>query len=180
MKDKVLVAYATARGSTKQTAEAIGYILRQRGVAVDVLPISEVKDVSGYRAVVLGSAIYLGEWMTEAVNFVRQHQHALNDLPVALFTVCLTMSDDTQKSRLTVLGYLDTVLEYLPQVKDEDIGLFPGVFQSSKWQIPLRWAVKFIVKLPEGDYRRWDEVHQWADYIARRVINRRPQPELAL
>jgi menaquinone-dependent protoporphyrinogen oxidase len=63
---QVLVAYATKYGATAEIAERIGEVL-PRGVA-DVLPADRVGDVSSYRAVVLGSAVY-GQWRKEATKF---------------------------------------------------------------------------------------------------------------
>ncbi|MCK9277587.1 MAG: flavodoxin domain-containing protein, partial [Methanoculleus sp.] len=45
MADEILVAYATRYGSTAEVAEAIGDELRKAGVAVDVLPVSDVQNL---------------------------------------------------------------------------------------------------------------------------------------
>ena len=66
MEDKVLVAYATKYGATAEIAEKIGQVLRETGMAVDVEPADRVGDLSSYRAVVLGSGVYVGRWRKEA------------------------------------------------------------------------------------------------------------------
>ena len=53
----VLVTAASRHGATREIAEAIGRTLVERGVAVDVTDPGEVSDLSGYEAVVLGSAV---------------------------------------------------------------------------------------------------------------------------
>jgi flavorubredoxin len=52
-KKNVLVAYATKAGSTGETAGVIGNILSESGYSVDVKPVDDIQDVSGYQAVVL-------------------------------------------------------------------------------------------------------------------------------
>ena len=62
MENNVLVAYASKYGATKEIAEKIGEVLQDAGCSVDVHSVSDVKDLSGYQAVVLGSAAYIGGW----------------------------------------------------------------------------------------------------------------------
>jgi menaquinone-dependent protoporphyrinogen oxidase len=81
----VLVAYATKHGSTAGIAEAIGQELNGLGFQVDVLPAREVRNLSPYGAVILGSAIYMGRWRGEAVRFGRRHASELDRRPVWLF-----------------------------------------------------------------------------------------------
>ena len=42
---KILVAYATMAGSTAEVAQIVGEELGQCGIQVDVLPLSEIKDI---------------------------------------------------------------------------------------------------------------------------------------
>ena len=62
------------------------------GVQVDVLPVQEVKDLSPYRAVVVGSAIQAAQWLPEAMQFVQAHQGELARKPFAAFLVCMTLA----------------------------------------------------------------------------------------
>ncbi len=78
MMKKVLVAYATAAGSTGGVAEMIGKTLAETGIAVDVCPVQSATHLEDYAAVVLGSAIHGGKWLPEAVTFLQANQSRLN------------------------------------------------------------------------------------------------------
>lgn len=68
---KVLVAYASKHGATQGIAEAIAEQLRVRGLSAEAIPAAADMDLGSADAVVLGSAIYVGSWRDEAVEFAR-------------------------------------------------------------------------------------------------------------
>jgi len=158
MSEKILLAYASKCGATGEVAEAIGQVLCDGGAVVDVRLAKDVTDVSGYRAVVVGGAIRVGQWLSEATKFVETHRDALSRVPVAYFAVCLTMKDDTEENRRTVAAYLDPVREMVQPV---EVGLFAGAMNYSKLALPMRLMMKAI-KSPEGDFRDWDSIRAWA------------------
>ena len=79
---RVLVAYGTKHGSTREVAEAIGEVLRKRAVEADVRPAAEVKDLSPYSAVVLGGALYTGRWHPDARRLESVHLRYLRAIRV--------------------------------------------------------------------------------------------------
>ena len=81
----VLVIYAGKMGSTRQIAETIREELRTAGLSVDVRTVADAPGPAGYRAVVLGSAIYLRRWQRDAVRYLRRNRTPLRELPVWLF-----------------------------------------------------------------------------------------------
>ena len=92
MSDIILVTYATRTGSTAGIAEAIGQTLAADGTQVDVRPLTEVSDLTPYRAVVAGSAIQNKQWLPEAMQFVQTHRSDLAQRPFAAFLVCMTLA----------------------------------------------------------------------------------------
>lgn len=159
---KILVAYATKAGSTAEVAAEIGRVMENKGgCQVDVHPVGKLKDVDSYDAVIIGSAIRAGKWLPEAMKFVEKHRDALSQIPVALFTVCLTLSEDTEENRRTVAAYLDPVREMVQPV---DIGLFAGVMDYSKLSFLLRLMMKKMGS-PEGDFRDWEAIRDWAGQV---------------
>ena len=81
----VLVAAASKHGATKQIAERVGADLADRGFKVEVKNLQDVDRLDRYEAVVLGSAIYFGKWMKEALRFVDAHANDLASRPTWLF-----------------------------------------------------------------------------------------------
>jgi menaquinone-dependent protoporphyrinogen oxidase len=165
MKDKILVAYASKCGSTGEIAKAIGQTLAKTGATVDVRPIKDVSDLSAYRAVVLGSAIRRGQWLPEASTFVKTHEQALSRLPTAYFTVCMTLSQDTEENRRKAAAYVEPVRQIVTPVEE---GLFAGKMDYGKISLVERLLITQVFKIPEGDFRNWQAIQTWAQALPAR------------
>jgi menaquinone-dependent protoporphyrinogen oxidase len=158
---KVLVTYASKYGSTGGVADAIGKELCSKDVTSDVALISNAGNIGSYQGVVIGSAIYMGKWMSEAVDFVKKNKDTLRQMPVAYFLVCMTLSKPTEENRAKVLSYMDPILKAVPQIKPVGIGTFAGALDYDN----LSWLNKKILKskgTPEGDFRDWKAIQAWA------------------
>lgn len=86
MDKKVLVAYGTKYGATAEIAVRIGEVLAASGLPVEVHLAEQAGDLAAYGAVVLGSAVYIGQWRKPAVRFLKENEQALAALPVWLFS----------------------------------------------------------------------------------------------
>jgi len=164
MNTKVLVAYASKYGATKEIAEKIGLILKDAGFAVDVLPVDRVADVGFYQAVVLGSAVYIGGWRKGAAKFLRTNEKALAERPLWLFSSGPTGQGDPVE---LVKGWrFPKALQHIAdRVKPRDIVLFQGAVFAEKLSAIGRWMIK-NVKAPVGDFRDWNAITVWAGGIA--------------
>lgn len=161
MEKKVLVVYASKYGSTGGVADAIGKELCSRNVAADVALIKNARNIGSYQGVVVGSAIYMGKWMSEAVDFVKKNRDTLRQMPVAYFLVCMTLASPTEDNRANVLSYVDPILKDVPEIKPFGIGTFAGALDYNN----LSWLYQKILKskgTPEGDFRDWKTIRTWA------------------
>ena len=161
MEKRVLVTYASKYGSTGGVTDAIGKELCSKDVGADVVLIKNASNVGLYQGVVIGSAIYMGKWMSEAADFVKKNRDILRQVPVAYFLVCMTLSQPTEKNRAEVLSYMDPILKAVPEIKPVGIGTFAGAMDYSN----LSWLNKKILKskgTPEGDFRDWNAIRAWA------------------
>ncbi len=161
MEKKVLVTYASKYGSTGGVADAIGKELCSKDVATDVVLIKNATNFGSYQGVVIGSAIYRGKWMSEAVDFVKKNKDKLRQMTVAYFLACMTLSQPTEKNRAEVLSYMDPILKAVPEIKPVGIGTFAGALDYKN----LSWLNKKILKskgTPEGDFRDWNAIRTWA------------------
>lgn len=157
MEEKVLVAYATRYGSTREVAEAIAAALREEGAAVDLMRADEVTDTAPYTMVVIGSPVYAGKWLDDALKMVTRHQEALSRVRVALFAVGILIAEDTPENRQKLKAALDPVVQVVTPVS---IGLFAGKLDAKALSFPLRMMLK-VMKTPEGDYRDMDAIRRW-------------------
>ena len=82
----VLVAYASKHGSTAGIAEAIADALTDHEVKAEAKSVDTIEDLGPYEAVILGSAVYAGSWMKDAVTFAERHAGELARMPVWLFS----------------------------------------------------------------------------------------------
>ncbi len=156
--NKILVTYATRAGSTVDVAKTIGETLNATGASVDVRPVKNVTTLQGYDAVVLGSAIRMGHWLPEAVDFVTSNQAQLSQRPTVLFTVHLLNIDDDDKSRAAREAYTAPVRQL---VAPRGEVFFAGKMDFSKLSF-LDGTIAKMVGGSERDLRNWDAIRGWA------------------
>ncbi len=160
----VLVAFASQFGSTAEVAEAVGMCLEQIGTFAEVVPVNQVQSLERYDAVVVGSAIRGGMWLPDAVRFLETHREALGLVPVAYFSVCMTLREDTPEDRRVVAAYHDPLLRLYPHIHPVSIGMFAGALEQQRLP-PLTRLMSSVVDFPEGDYRNWSLVRKWAQSV---------------
>jgi menaquinone-dependent protoporphyrinogen oxidase len=163
MPDRILVAFATTKGSTADVATAIGDTLRQRGYEVDVVPVTRDPPPDGYTAVLIGSAVNGGQWLPDAVNYVRRHKNSWPRLPVAVFTVHIMNAGPDEQSRRKRMAYLDAVR---PLLKPVDEAFFLGIGPDpAKESWLARWLFRRFGGAGEGDCRDWAAIRTWAKAV---------------
>lgn len=171
----VLVGYATAHGSTQGVAERIAERLRQRGVTVDLRPMSDVQDLGRHAAAVLGSAVHGGKWLPPAKEFVDRNAAGLRERPVWLFSVS-TLGDEESMFRPRVAERLRAMRKETPEIAGFRAAVgprehrnFAGAIAQSDWSASGR-AFFRAMGGRYGDYRNWAAIEAWADRIAVQVL----------
>lgn len=83
---RILVVFATRKGSTREVAEAIATLATADGHDVVLAPAGAVRDLlHGWDLVILGAPLYSGRWHHDAQRFLRRHRGELSSIPVAVF-----------------------------------------------------------------------------------------------
>jgi menaquinone-dependent protoporphyrinogen oxidase len=153
----VLVAYATRHGSTADVAGEIAATLRIHGLHADVHPAGDVADLTGYDAVVIGGALYVGRLHAEARRFLKRHRTALATLPLAVFAMgprTLEEADVAESRR-----QLERALEAVPELEPVSVTIFGGVVDPAKLRFPLN-------RMPAIDARDPEAIRAWARELA--------------
>lgn len=164
METKILVTYASKYGATEGIAENIAQTLDSSGLQVDILPINQVTSLAPYKAVVLGSAIYMGLWRKKASAFLKDNEKILSNKQVWLFS---SGPAGTDKPEELLKGWLlpEKLKPIIDRIKPVNIKVFHGEVNVEKMNFIEKWMVK-KVKSPIGDFRDWDMITSWATGIA--------------
>ncbi|MBB6380478.1 menaquinone-dependent protoporphyrinogen oxidase [Pseudonocardia eucalypti] len=148
-------------GSTQEIAEAITAHLCVAGLSVDLYPAEDAPDPIGYRAVVLGSAVYLRRWRRPALRYLRRHTTTLRGLPVWLFQSGPCGEHDASEGIPTpraVRRLIDRTDAFEPVT-------FGGRLDPARAAGALaRWLSSS--KELRGDFRDWVAIRGWARGIA--------------
>jgi menaquinone-dependent protoporphyrinogen oxidase len=161
---RILITYSSRTGITAGVANDIGKTLSENGLQVDVIPMKDVKDLSAYSAIIIGSAIQAAQWLPEAAQFVQIHQTTLKKVPLGMFSVCMTLAmPNGEKYRQGVADWVKPIRGMVNPVSE---GIFAGALDVSK--VPsLSDRIKFKMSVilgvwKEGDHRDWNAIRTWA------------------
>jgi menaquinone-dependent protoporphyrinogen oxidase len=164
MGNRVLVAYASKHGATAEIAERIGQVLCEEGLQADVMPAERVGNLALYDAIVLGSAVYAGQWRKEAASFLESREEALAERPVWLFSSGPTGDEDPVEA-MDGWRFPEGLKPVADRIGSRDIAFFHGVLDMKKLNLAEKLVVKAL-KAPTGDFRDWDVITSWAEDIA--------------
>jgi menaquinone-dependent protoporphyrinogen oxidase len=169
MDKKILVTYATKYGATAGIAGRIGHVLQEAGLSPEVRPVKEVRDLTPFSAVVLGSAVYAGQWRQEAAEFLMTNERSLTERPVWLFSSGPT-GDGDPVALMKGWRFPEAQQPIADRIRPRDIAFFGGEIDIEKLNLPEKLIVKGL-KAPVGDYRDWQTIETWAEAIAEALKN---------
>jgi len=154
---RILVAYASKKGSTTEIAQAIGKELEASGHVVDVAKMGTVTSLTGYNAVVIGGPMYVGK-IDGMGKFAKRHSTELARVPVAGFVVCLAAASRDPEGMAWAKKALHAALDPLRPVAEM---VFAGRLDPAKLSWFQNWMIK-KAKSPVGDFRDWTAIAAWA------------------
>ena len=161
---RVLVTAASRHGSTAEIAEAIGDVLKSRGLQVTVAPPGDVAELSEFEAVVLGSAVYLGHWLEPAIELASRIGAELAGRPVWLFSSGPVGGPSKKFAQQMDVDPVDL------QAVQKATGArahkrFSGKLDRHNLRGFQRVGLSLFRGL-QGDFRDWEAVREWAGSIA--------------
>jgi menaquinone-dependent protoporphyrinogen oxidase len=156
---RVLISVASRHGSTTELAEAIRHVLEGAGAQVTVVAAGEAASIGDHDAIIVGSGVYAGRWLTSARRFVEENAAELQRMPVWLFSSGplgdppIPSDDPVDAARLATL------------IGARGHRVFAGSLARERLGLAERAVVR-VVGAPYGDFRDWPEVTRWAEEIA--------------
>lgn len=155
---KVLVTASGRYGSTQEIAESIGQKIAEHGHEVSVIPSPEVETVDGFDVVVMGGAVYAGQWLRDGRELIKRVGGDLISLPLYLFSS--GPLGDTMDAAPPPL-----MTEILQPLQARDHAVFGGRLERAGLFIGDK-AIAQSLSAEDGDYRDWDEIAAWAEKVA--------------
>jgi menaquinone-dependent protoporphyrinogen oxidase len=173
---KILVTYSGSGGLTAAVAERIGKVLSGLGENVTVLPMSGVKTLIGYKAVVAGSIEQTGHWTPEALDFIRRYQGVFWTTKLAIFTVCPSLgSQKGAESRMVVMQFTAPVRAMAHPLNE---GFFSDEVEPRKNTKPgerSKFKLSILLGLlKESDHRTQAEIETWATKFHEKLLQSLP------
>jgi menaquinone-dependent protoporphyrinogen oxidase len=158
---RVLVVSESKHGATGEIGEAIARTLNANGVDATARDADAETSLSGYDAFVVGSGVYAGHWLKGAREFVAQHAAVLSAHPTWLFSSG-PIGEPPKPDEAHAIDVTDVV----KRTGAREHRAFAGKLDKAALGFGER-AVMIAVRAPEGDYRDWNEIEDWARTIAK-------------
>jgi menaquinone-dependent protoporphyrinogen IX oxidase len=189
---KVLIAYVSRSGSTREIAVRMQSELEAQGLQVEIQAAGAVADLSAYDAVIAGGLLYRLGWHPELLRFLRRHRAALRQKKVALFVTGLRLvrtpalereafpvfvdpaieKASASGGRLTLAEwfttytrYLGPVLPLIREIQPSGLAFFAGslqLFSLAPFERVTAILLMALTGIQPGDHRSWDAVREWS------------------
>ena len=157
---KYLITYHSATGTTAAIAEELAQALRTRGLQVDLMPLEQANDLSGYSHVVVGAPINGMQWVPPAQEYLREHAEKLQDVELSIFAVSYVMPSGWKFWRRIVGRGIDSLATESGAVRS---AIFRGRIDR-----PLPAPLRILFGIPAAtplDLRDPAETAAWAEQL---------------
>jgi menaquinone-dependent protoporphyrinogen oxidase len=158
----VLVAYATAAGSTAGVAERIADVLRASGATVTCRVVGPDLQPAGHDALVVGSAVHDMAWLSPALDFLRR-------VPGGRPLWCFSVGGVNPGNRLTrTMAHFEArrvAARFPAWLSPREHRIFGGIVDLSRTPLWGRAFYRLTGGRP-GDHRDWPAIEAWASGIA--------------
>lgn len=158
----ILVVTASKHGATEEIGQEIARELTDHGCPAEHVSTRDAQDsqVTSAKALVLGSAVYMNQWMEGARSFALRYADDLTRLPSWAFSVGLNgvPTEDVRAPERAA-----KVVESFDPIS---YTVFAGRLTPAELSLRER-SVARMAHAPEGDFRDMEKVRAFARQIAR-------------
>ena len=154
---KILVATGSKYGSTREIGGALEAELAEQGFDVEYMDAMDVRVVTPYDAIIVGSAVYGGLWRRDASDLIKHHKQELLRRDVWTFSVGIeTLVRRGQPQ--------DEAYALAKSVKAHGHERFVGAIDSTRLNAGER-ALILTLRPPLGDFRDFAVVRDWGKQV---------------
>ncbi|HNR66892.1 MAG TPA: flavodoxin domain-containing protein [bacterium] len=179
---KVLMAYSSGFGTTKEIAEKLADILAEpEKIKVEILPIDQIGDLKEFDAIVVGTSVRADRPTANVRDFFTIHHRELIDKKVALFVVCLSANCREGREKVKHEA-IQQIIEKYPDIQPLSIEAFGGRIDFDRLNPVMQSLMKKVLLksgLPDQgsiDTRDWAFIAQWGEALKAKLLQETAHP----
>jgi menaquinone-dependent protoporphyrinogen oxidase len=138
------------------------------GHTVTVKKINEAIDLNATEGLILGGPIRMNKIAPDLLKFAVKNQDLLMKMKVACFSVGTDLKNVSRDFSGTDVP--NELREIASVIRSKSSVKFAGVMNYSLLSFPVKLLITKLVKAPEGDFRNWNLIAEWATFLNRKVF----------
>jgi len=169
----ILIVFATMEGQTEKIAKFITEVANRNGHHATTLACENMSkdfNTEAYDAVIIGGPIHMGKYPGCLRKFVTTHLDWINQIPSAMFTVCMAIESKNEKDRDIATSYgqkFSQNARWQPKL----LGTFAGAVKYTQYGFITRIVMRSIAKKEGRDtdtsqdyeYTDWNKVTEFTE-----------------
>jgi menaquinone-dependent protoporphyrinogen oxidase len=177
----ILIVYASKEGQTEKIAGFIADVVRRHGHQVMVIAGNHPPEdfaTADFDAAIIGGSIHMSDYPDYLKNFVTAHKDWLNQVPSALFTVCMAIHSKHEQEQKAARAFGPALAEethWQPAMMET----FAGAIKYTQYGFITRLIMRHIAKKEGGDtdtsrdheYTDWDAVTRFSEQFLNEIEN---------
>ena len=167
--EKSLLIYSTVDGQTEAICRRMASCAKN--TSVDVMSISNVRNLDDYKTIIIGASIRYGKYRNEVYNFINENFLVLESKKNAFFSVNVVARKPEKNSPNNnpyVIKFLDKI-----NWKPKNIEVFAGKIDYPKYKFIDKYSIKFIMWVTKGptdtsqsyEFTDWNKVEAFAENL---------------
>ena len=167
--EKSLLIYSTVDGQTEAICRRMASCAKN--TSVDVMSISNVRNLDDYKTIIIGASIRYGKYRNELYKFINENLLVLESKKNAFFSVNV-VARKPEKNSPNTNPY---VIKFLEKInwKPKNIEVFAGKIDYPKYKFFDKYAIKFIMWVTKGptdtsqsyEFTDWNKVEAFAENL---------------
>ncbi|MCA9838030.1 MAG: hypothetical protein KC422_14020 [Trueperaceae bacterium] len=157
----ILVTYASRYGGTKQIANYLAKVLELEGLKTQLKQVDDVVSIAPYEHLVVGSGLYLGQWLEDAAEFLDSFSMNLGEKNVWLFSSGPSEELGLLKNSI-IPPHIELLLKRFPV---KDVAFFNTQISTKQLSFDDYLLLQGMQSL-SADASSWQRIKNWGLSIA--------------
>jgi menaquinone-dependent protoporphyrinogen oxidase len=159
---KVLIAYHSDAGSTKEVSYYMQEKMNDQGIVVDVYEFDDVDQIKQYDEIIIGAPVNGMRWHPSTKVFINKYESELSNKKVSYFLLSFMIYEGRNMWRKAIKNAFKEASQIVPPFKT---GYFGGVIDE---EMPLFARILFGLKkgMPL-DQRNYNDIDTFIEEITK-------------